>query len=278
MTNEACRRQHLPKRESYWADPKQEPRIQMQATKTCRQCGVARPRSQFRKSRREKDGLLQICTVCRSTKARVRKSRRTRTTGGKDSVLCSSCQEWLPASVFSITGKGYYSSRCHECNRRTRSEWVRQRVEHVVSHIIDRTDSALLSHPLYVNNKARLAQYIVDAHSNYRASKARSRQRQRCTPRGRPATEDAFQAVSLDEYAAFVVARPVSCECCGRAFSDTQMADCVVDHCHATGALRGLLCQDCNRGIGLFRDDAQVLVRAKAYLEAHSGTRDVPSL
>lgn len=277
MTHEAWRQQHLPKCESYRADPIQAPRIQMKATKICRQCGVARPRSQFLKSRREKDGLVQICTKCRPKKTRVRKSRRTRTAGGTDSVLCSSCQAWLPASVFTINAKGYYSSRCHECNRRKRSEWVRQRVEHIVSHIIDRTDSALLSHPLYVNNKARLAKYIVDAHSNYRASKAKSRQRQSCTPHS-PATKETFQVVSLDEYAAFVLARPVSCECCGKTFSDTRMADCVVDHCHATGALRGLLCQDCNRGIGLFRDDVEVLIRAKAYLEAQGGTRDVPSL
>jgi Recombination endonuclease VII len=39
-----------------------------------------------------------------------------------------------------------------------------------------------------------------------------------------------------------------------------------VDHCHATGRLRGILCHACNRAIGLLRDDVEVLREAIAYL------------
>ena len=39
-----------------------------------------------------------------------------------------------------------------------------------------------------------------------------------------------------------------------------------VDHCHTSGALRGLLCRQCNWGLGHFRDDVEILTNAIRYL------------
>ncbi|GAA1630212.1 hypothetical protein GCM10009733_028710 [Nonomuraea maheshkhaliensis] len=44
-----------------------------------------------------------------------------------------------------------------------------------------------------------------------------------------------------------------------------------VDHCHRTGEVRYALCLPCNTGIGRFRDDAAVVWRALAYVEAGAG-------
>lgn len=40
-----------------------------------------------------------------------------------------------------------------------------------------------------------------------------------------------------------------------------------VDHCHNSGAVRGILCQKCNKGIGLLGDDPNVIIAAARYLE-----------
>lgn len=61
---------------------------------------------------------------------------------------------------------------------------------------------------------------------------------------------------------------------CGICKKPAEKNDCrfgkpmrlAVDHCHATGEIRGLLCNSCNRGIGLLDHDRKTLLAAIAYL------------
>ncbi|WUO43898.1 endonuclease VII domain-containing protein [Streptomyces sp. NBC_00285] len=43
-----------------------------------------------------------------------------------------------------------------------------------------------------------------------------------------------------------------------------------VDHCHKTGRVRGVLCFNCNSGLGLLRDDPEAMYRAADYLEGNA--------
>jgi Recombination endonuclease VII len=47
-----------------------------------------------------------------------------------------------------------------------------------------------------------------------------------------------------------------------------QLKPCTaVDHCHSTGIVRGMLCNQCNTVLGMMGDDTERLMRAVAYLE-----------
>jgi len=74
--------------------------------------------------------------------------------------------------------------------------------------------------------------------------------------------------ISLEEYQRLFEYQRGGCAICRRPPKKLPLA---VDHCHATGLTRGLLCRACNEGLGKFRDDVTLLVRAGAYLRIPPG-------
>lgn len=71
------------------------------------------------------------------------------------------------------------------------------------------------------------------------------------------------------DYAAMLAGQDHSCAVCKTRDAGTVNGAFVVDHDHATGAVRGLLCTGCNTGLGSFRDNSVALRAAADYLEAH---------
>jgi len=58
------------------------------------------------------------------------------------------------------------------------------------------------------------------------------------------------------------------CAICGTKEKDkTRYGRLVIDHCHKTNKIRGLLCKECNTALGLSFDDINVLKKAIEYLK-----------
>lgn len=79
--------------------------------------------------------------------------------------------------------------------------------------------------------------------------------------------------MSLDEYNNMLEAQGGVCAICKHPEThkrNGKLKAMAVDHSHKTGAIRGLLCCDCNTGIGKLKDSVNVLSNAIDYLRKHS--------
>lgn len=76
--------------------------------------------------------------------------------------------------------------------------------------------------------------------------------------------------ITMEQYTAMLAAQGGVCAICGGGDGSRRLA---VDHCHATGKVRALLCASCNTSLGRLGEDPVVLERAAAYLRKHRGEK-----
>lgn len=64
------------------------------------------------------------------------------------------------------------------------------------------------------------------------------------------------------------VAQSGKCKICRKEESGrVERGRLYIDHCHITGKVRGLLCHQCNAGLGMFKDNLESLAAAIEYLK-----------
>ena len=68
--------------------------------------------------------------------------------------------------------------------------------------------------------------------------------------------------LSIADYEALLARQGGVCGICMKSGAEPLC----VDHCHATGKVRGLLCRACNTGLGFYKDDERLTAAATAYL------------
>ena len=77
--------------------------------------------------------------------------------------------------------------------------------------------------------------------------------------------------ITEEAYAQMLAQQGGVCAICSSDPGDKRLA---IDHCHTTGKVRGLLCAECNHGIGKFRDSLTLLERAHGYLASSGAHQD----
>jgi protein-arginine kinase activator protein McsA len=74
--------------------------------------------------------------------------------------------------------------------------------------------------------------------------------------------------ITFEQYQEMLKEQNSCCAVCGTNVNQFNKGMCV-DHNHTTGKVRGLLCTDCNRGIGSLKDNKELLQKALDYLNKY---------
>ena len=81
--------------------------------------------------------------------------------------------------------------------------------------------------------------------------------------------------IGVEEYKELFEKQNGNCAICGKHSSNVFTKgkagfELCVDHCHETGKVRGLLCENCNTGLGKLQDNVEILRKAIDYLKEES--------
>lgn len=147
----------------------------------------------------------------------------------KQCKTCNKFKEQIEFRFYKRPTNSFYSNKCRRCLADEKKAWVKENFE---------TDNA--------RNKA----YNKKNAERIRGMKLVTNYWPKLT----------WQE-AIAEWNRLHLLQNKTCAMCCQSYSKLH-----VDHCHATGAVRGLLCYNCNSGLGRLKDDVAVLQRAIDYL------------
>lgn len=214
----------------------------MDESKVCEHCLRRKPLDQFPENPTESDGVNRFCLTCNPLQIKPEASK-TQPPPKPQFKACARCRAVLPSHRF-IEDKS------------SREDWLSR--------------YCVACDP----NFTRLEREIDKKRTKIESAKPTTNPRQ-LTPSARQGKNDRLlrkYGINYSEFKKLYKAQKGLCGICGKpeqkrasTFS-SRFKDLSVDHCHKTGAVRGLLCSQCNTAIGLLGDTAEALLKAYQYL------------
>lgn len=196
------------------------------ANRTIKQCTRCRRKWPVREFIDKKNRERRLCARCRQT--------RINHVDVRTEKQCPTCKEVKPISEFCKRGDEnnphkFVWHRCRSCNAIICNERMRKRIE------------------------------SGEARQDYKEVYRKKRWKRLLKQYG----------ISQDEYEQLESEQDFKCAICNqpetRMYKDV-LCRLVVDHDHKTKRIRGLLCYNCNIGLGNFKDDPKRLISAATYL------------
>jgi hypothetical protein len=164
--------------------------------------------------------------------------------GGK---LCTRCKTIKPLSDFSDQKRGRYG----------RSPWCKKCV-------IAKRLSRACTISLKEKRCSRCKQ--VKPIDSFQVSRSAPHGRQsQCIECQRWTKIQSKYGLTKQQFEAILISQNGVCDICKIPTADSLL----VDHCHSTGKVRGLLCNRCNSALGYVRDNTEIIGRLSDYIKKH---------
>jgi len=209
--------------------------INKMKTKTCNKCGKEKPVDQFGNWKTSKDSLRHWCKICdnRATaESRARKNGVNIPYARTSHAVKNGCK---------------ICSKCKLILPVSNFSCVTDRPSGYKALCKACTNKAKTK-----KNKSRDTKETIQFRHYNRMASIRSRFK---------LTESQYQNMMNQQKGC--------CAICNKDFGTINLR-ARIDHDHKTGTVRGLLCHECNAGIGFLQDDTQLLLNAATYLDNHA--------
>ncbi len=194
---------------------------------------------------------------------------------------CSVCKKEKPFSEFRLRpsrpfGHDYRCKDC--CNQIQNKKYLERKLDNAGRLISNEGDKRC--------SKCKQVKAVTEFHIDRAANDGR---RKHCKPcatqhsknhnQERPHIYKAIRrralyaryGITADQYDQMLSQQGGGCAICGATSEqhERQARPLHIDHDHATGKVRGILCTGCNTGLGKFRDDPSLIQAAIDYLTTH---------
>lgn len=199
--------------------------------KHCKACGLEKPTTEFHKDRSKTDGLNFYCKPCARERTNRFASRPPRVqTAPEGFKRCPRCEQRKPLEEFHASQNSFDGKAkvCKQCSYTKHAHWRKHNLNYAAEQ----------------------------------AKKWRTANPERSADHSLKKT----YGLPLGTYRTMLEAQGGVCAICAATKVGGKGGRFHVDHCHSSGRIRGLLCNDCNHGLAKFKDSAGLLSSAITYL------------
>jgi DNA-directed RNA polymerase subunit RPC12/RpoP len=170
-------------------------------------------------------------------------------------MICIECGNEYERKYKNTKSEGFC---CYLCAQRN---WYKRNKKHIKEYRDINKDKRNKNRRDKYNNNEEFRNQIKEKVKKWQSNNPDKRKEQRIRK----------YEINLNDYNKLLEKQNYKCAICGYDNFDDKNFFPIVDHDHLTNKVRGLLCLNCNFGIGSLKDNTDLLKNAIKYLEENNG-------